>query len=136
MRQLAVALLTILSVACASTPSEEYTGPINQQTFTLAVENLTGTIVSFYIGGRKVGAIDGSRDGCLTIPSGLIFSGGTRITFRIMGEPTHTVTFNPFLSEGWFISLGPWPNRRAIDLLSLQPAGRCDVHGKNNLTQA
>ena len=88
------------------------------------VSNETGLPVSFYTEtGLSLGKVSTSN-ACLYFPHSAATTHHILVV-RVLGEPSFFSEIAIDMSEGWEITVGPWPNARFLDVLSLKPRKKC-----------
>ena len=120
--KLAYTVLVFLSIGCIGTGVRHH-GPTVS---TILVKNETGLAVTLSASQYKLGTVVG-REECLVIGQSVLELLGSpqTIVFRVTSEdPYRSHLIDLYRSQT--ITIGPWPNSRWRDMLTLRPAPRCD----------
>jgi|GEM_PF-4326440 hypothetical protein len=92
---------------------------------TIHVRNETGLHVGLYTGGQRLGTVTGVEE-CIPIQSGHVLNTTIQnLIIRVTSESSFSTPAID-LSVPHKIIIGPWPETRWQDGLSLRPAPRCD----------
>lgn len=121
MRKLLLGLLLILGCATTSRPTND------RVVSTLYVANQSGGFVDVYIveTGWKLGSVVTNR-GCLKIyESDLLGRDLVSLEFQISRDDSFVTPLINLAFYNWAISIGPYPQSRHIDALSIRTTSRC-----------